>query len=157
MMSLWSVVFAMCRPVAIVTGGTRGVGKGIAHALAYAGNDLVLTYNSDHRAARATAHELEAMYARTVKLVASDLSTPEGVEDVFACYDRDFAATHSLGACVHSAGQVMGITSEAPVRARMPKYGDGSLLTKHGGVVLDEMHYYPVSYTHLTLPTILLV
>ena len=48
-------------PVALITGGSRGIGRGIALALARIGCDLVINFRDDERAARATAADcLEA-------------------------------------------------------------------------------------------------
>ncbi|WP_326561942.1 3-ketoacyl-ACP reductase [Micromonospora sp. NBC_01796] len=48
------------RPVAIVTGGSRGIGRGIVLSLAGAGYDVVVNYASNADAAREVAKEVEA-------------------------------------------------------------------------------------------------
>lgn len=60
---------------ALVTGAAHRVGKGIALALADAGCDVVLHFNSSAGPAEETAKEIEAR-GRRVVLVGADLSDP---------------------------------------------------------------------------------
>lgn len=103
--------FALNKHVAIVTGGTRGIGKGIAEALASQSFDLLLTYNSDADAAAATAAEITEAYGCAVECVGGDVSQPATRDAIFAKFDEAFKATHALGAVVHNAGQYVGVTS----------------------------------------------
>lgn len=66
---------------ALVTGGARRVGRGIALGLAAAGADLVLHYGRSAPEAEATAAEAEALGAR-VRLVSADLARPEAADEV---------------------------------------------------------------------------
>jgi 3-oxoacyl-[acyl-carrier protein] reductase len=59
--------------VAIVTGGTRGIGRAIALELARAGCDLVITYRSDEAAAAAARREIEGV-GRRVEALRSDVA-----------------------------------------------------------------------------------
>ncbi len=63
--------------VAVVTGGTRGIGLAIAHELAGQGWDLVLTYRSD-AAAAARAREEIAESGQRVEILEADVSTSDG-------------------------------------------------------------------------------
>lgn len=63
--------------VAIVTGGTRGIGLAIAHRLAKDGFDLLVTYRGDEEAA-AAAREALAPLGRRVEVLAADISTADG-------------------------------------------------------------------------------
>lgn len=49
------------RPVAVVTGGGRGIGRGITLALAGAGYDVVVGYDKDGESASATADDARAL------------------------------------------------------------------------------------------------
>lgn len=60
----------IARPVAIVTGGSRGIGRGIALKLAASGYDLVVNYHANAKAAEETKIELEAAGARVVLIQA---------------------------------------------------------------------------------------
>jgi len=63
--------------VAIVTGGTRGIGLAIAKRLASDGFDLLVTYRGDEEAARAAAEELQST-GRRIELQAADISDADG-------------------------------------------------------------------------------
>ena len=93
------------RRAAIVTGGSRGIGLEISGALAEAGFDLLITYNSDVEAAEEAASALRTAHGCTVECVGGDISLTATRDEVFARYDATFKATHELGAVVHNAGQ----------------------------------------------------
>ena len=65
--------------VALVTGSSRGIGRGIALSLAPHGWRLVLNYRSNQAAARETKREIQALgaNARTVQADVADLSQHE--------------------------------------------------------------------------------
>ena len=67
------------RPVALITGGARRVGRAIAGRLAGAGCDLVLTYRTSGDAAREAKRALESAGA-TVRLEPLDLDDLDAVE-----------------------------------------------------------------------------
>lgn len=57
--------------VAIVTGGGRGIGRGISLGLAEDGADVVVNYRKDAQAAAEVVAEIEAMGRRAVAIAAS--------------------------------------------------------------------------------------
>jgi len=62
---------------ALVTGASRGIGRAIALALAQAGAEVLVHYNSSERDADAVVTEIRAQGGRTAK-VAADLSHADG-------------------------------------------------------------------------------
>ncbi|MBW3129631.1 SDR family oxidoreductase [Hymenobacter profundi] len=54
--------------IALVTGGSRGLGKNIALSLAHKGIDVLLTYHSQQAAAAAVVAEIEALGRKAVAL-----------------------------------------------------------------------------------------
>ncbi|WP_232697790.1 enoyl-[acyl-carrier-protein] reductase FabL [Brevibacillus daliensis] len=75
--------------VALVTGGTRGIGKAIAHKLADQGYDLVINYLRNRTAAKETATELEAKGVR-VHLVKANVGDVAKIKEMFQEIDREF-------------------------------------------------------------------
>ena len=65
--------------VAIVTGGSRGIGKGCALALAEAGADIAIAFRRDEDAARQTETEITAMGRRCLAYKA-DVTNQEHVK-----------------------------------------------------------------------------
>lgn len=55
-------------PIAIVTGGSRGLGKSMALHLAAQGTDIILTYRSQAAEAQAVVAQIEALGRRAVAL-----------------------------------------------------------------------------------------
>src|ERR1700679_1097572 len=65
---------------ALVTGGSRGIGRAVCQKLAKQGADIVLHYNSN----LAAAEETGASIRGSVGLVQGDLSSVEEIEAMFA-------------------------------------------------------------------------
>src|SRR5690242_18483746 len=68
---------------ALVTGASKGVGKGIALELARCGADVAVNYNSDGAGAEATVAEITAM-GRTAFPVQADVGRAADVDRMFA-------------------------------------------------------------------------
>lgn len=68
--------------VALVTGGTRGIGREISKRLAARGADLILVYKKDVANAQDAEAELSAS-GRRIQLIQADLRKPAGVDAVF--------------------------------------------------------------------------
>jgi len=67
--------------VAVITGGTRGIGLAIAKRLASDGYDLLISYRGDEVAANA-AREQFADSERRVEILAADVSKADGAGEV---------------------------------------------------------------------------
>ena len=75
--------------VALVTGGSRGIGKACALRLAGAGADLVLNYVVNRQAAMAVADEVSEM-GRRVLVVKADVSEEDDVRSMMEAIKEHF-------------------------------------------------------------------
>jgi 3-oxoacyl-[acyl-carrier protein] reductase len=66
---------------AIVTGGSRGIGKAIALRLAEQGADICFSYRGNVEAAKTTVGELEGLGRRAMSIQA-DVTRPEAAEEL---------------------------------------------------------------------------
>ena len=86
--------------VALVTGGSRGIGKAIALKFASEGADVVFTYLSNKAAAEQTEQEL-GQFGHRVKAYASDGSSFESAHELVKQVIEDFSRIDIL---VNNAG-----------------------------------------------------
>jgi NAD(P)-dependent dehydrogenase (short-subunit alcohol dehydrogenase family) len=89
------------RGVAVVTGGTRGIGAASALLLAEAGWDVCLGYRSDAEAARSVVRRCRDLGV-AASAVAGDVAQPTAVKALFAAADRCGPVT----VLVNNAGMV---------------------------------------------------
>lgn len=99
---------------AIVTGGSRGIGRGIALALAAEGYDLAITYASKKEAAEAVAGEIRSRYGRECFCYQASLEVPGAAHEMF---QKAVADLGSLDLLVNNAGlticeSIQNITEE---------------------------------------------
>ena len=76
--------------VALVTGGTGGLGGRIAHALAAAGCHLVIAYHASHEAARSLAADLERYHGRRALPLATNLAEPAAIAPLLERIEGEF-------------------------------------------------------------------
>jgi enoyl-[acyl-carrier protein] reductase III len=83
------VVDEISKPVALVTGSSRGIGRATSLLLARQGFDVVIHYRREVEAAEAVAKEAEAAGARTL-VVGADLAEAEASPELLATVGEHF-------------------------------------------------------------------
>ncbi len=94
---------------ALITGGTKGIGKAVAVCLAKAGYDLLLTYASDETTAASLAAALRKDHAVTVDVLQADITRKESIDRI---ENRLNEAGMKLDAVVLNAGTTYRATFE---------------------------------------------
>jgi glucose 1-dehydrogenase len=102
----------MSRPLTLITGGTRGIGRAVALRLARDDHDLVLGYARDDEAADATALQVRELGAGCTT-VRTDVTADAGVDALFAAA----AGAGRLTGVVSNAGATLhvGPLADTPV------------------------------------------
>ena len=85
---------------ALVTGASKGIGRGIAIELAKRGCEVAINYNSDQQGAEETARQVEASGQRAI-IVGGHVGRST---DVSAMFDKVFAEFQRLDILVNNAG-----------------------------------------------------
>jgi len=86
---------------ALVTGASRGIGKGIANVLAREGYDLAITYSSEKEKAEEVAHNIEKEYGRRCFVYQASLQNLDVPEKIVNNAIRDLGR---LDVLVNNAG-----------------------------------------------------
>jgi len=86
----------------LITGGSRGIGRAIAQALAKRGYNIAIGYRNDENAAKQTVAAVEAEGRRAIQLQADVAEESE----VKALFEQAEAALGPLDALVNNAGVI---------------------------------------------------
>lgn len=86
--------------VALVTGGSRGIGRAVSLALAKAGADVAINFRRDDKAAEQTADEIRAL-GRKAEIYAASVDDFEQDVQMVDTIVKDFG---SIGILVNNAG-----------------------------------------------------
>lgn len=87
----------MVNEIALVTGGSRGLGKDMALSLARKGMNVILTYNTKKEEAEQTATEIRQLGQKAAVLslnMADFRSLDFFVQQLSACLNENFGAAH---------------------------------------------------------------
>src|SRR5215218_10149262 len=114
--------------VAVITGGTRGIGLAVARRLAEAGYDLLLTYRDDTAVAEAAQSEL-AGSGRRIEVMAADVATADGAG---ATIEAAMQQLGGLDVVVNNAG----ITRDTLIMRMSEEDWDAVLTTNLKGTFL---------------------
>lgn len=87
--------------VAIITGGSRGIGRAIAYRFAALGADIAVIYGGNAEDAQKTCTECKEKYQVNIKAYCCDVSDFEQTKETVAQIKADFGAVHIL---VNNAG-----------------------------------------------------
>lgn len=123
--------------VAVITGGSRGIGKGIAVAFAKEGADIAFSYHSNKAAAESTVKELES-YGGRVVAVQADAGKQADVEKFAEAVKQEFGQINIL---VNNAGTI-GL--EVPVVDMDVEEWDRVINTDLRGVFLSCKYFIPL-------------
>lgn len=85
--------------VSLITGGSRGIGRGIAERLAELGSNVVITARSE--SVKEVAKEIADKYNVKALGVAGDISKDSDVKELFKAINDEFG---TLDICVNNAG-----------------------------------------------------
>jgi 3-oxoacyl-[acyl-carrier protein] reductase len=118
--SLGNHMSNLAHKVALVTGGSRGIGAAIAKRLAADGASVALTYAKDANAASAVVKEIELNGGKAIAIQA-DAADVKAVE---AAVEKTFATFGRLDVLVNNAGTAIPKTFEDTTLEEMDKVID---------------------------------
>jgi 3-oxoacyl-[acyl-carrier protein] reductase len=123
--------------VCIITGSSRGIGKGIATAFAKEGAKIVLNYRSQEHAARETANEIVKMCRTDLEVVQADVSKEKDVVEMVKKTKERFGTVDVL---VNNAG----VHNDSVIWKMEKNVWSEVISTNLTGVFLCTKHVLPV-------------
>jgi acetoacetyl-CoA reductase len=123
--------------VCIVTGSSRGIGKGIAAAFAKEGAKIVINYQSQEDAAKKTANEIIEKFHADVEIFRADVSKETEVIEMVKKTTERFGTVDIL---VNNAG----VFRDSTVWNMDKNFWDDIISTNLTGVFLCTKHVLPL-------------
>ena len=123
--------------VAVVTGGSRGIGKGICMAYAEAGAHIVFSYASNREAAERTAAQIRSLNVRCLA-VQADAGSVMDVEHMAQAVQKEFGRINIL---VNNAGT---IGKEYAIQDMPVDEWDHLISVDLRGVFLSSKYFLPL-------------
>ncbi len=123
--------------VAVITGGSRGIGKGICVAFAKEGADIAFSYHKNEQAAQKTVQELES-YGVKALAIKADVGNEEDVIKMKKAVEEQFGKINIL---VNNAGMI-GL--EVSVMDMNTQEWDEIINTDLRGVFLITKYFTPI-------------
>ncbi len=96
------MIFMLKNKVALITGGSRGIGKATALEFARNGAKIAINYNNSEKEAKEVADEIEKLGSETI-IVKADISKSEEVKNMINEITRKFGRIDIL---VNNAGVI---------------------------------------------------
>jgi 3-oxoacyl-[acyl-carrier protein] reductase len=123
--------------VCIITGSSRGIGKGIATAFAKEGANIVINFHSQEDAAKETAEEIVEKYDAEVEIVKADVSKEEEVVEIVERTRKRFGTVDIL---VNNAG----VHKDSVVWKMDKNVWEEVISTNLTGIFLCTKHVVPI-------------
>lgn len=123
--------------VAVITGGGRGIGRGIGIALAREGANIAFSYHNNEKTANKTIKEIEKFGVKAIAIKA-DVSKEENIIRMRKIVDKEFGKINIL---VNNAGTI-GL--EVSVTEMETEEWDKVINTDLRGVFLTTKYFVPL-------------
>lgn len=123
--------------VAVITGGSRGIGKGIAIEFARNGANIAISYNNNEKAAAETVEECEKFGVKAIA-VKANAGDPNAVKAMADKVKEEFGYVNIL---VNNAGTI-GL--EVPITDMEVEEWDRVVNTDLKGVFLNCKYFIPL-------------
>lgn len=131
--------------VAVITGGSRGIGKGIALTFAKEGAHIAFSYNRNKEAAENTVKEIESLGVKALA-VQANAGNEDDVKKMAEITAKEFGKINIL---VNNAGTI-GL--EVPVSEMETSEWDRVINTDLRGVFLSCKYFIPLIESGGSLP-----
>lgn len=128
--------------IALITGGSRGLGKNMALAVAKKGLDVIITYNANQQAADEVVAEIKSMgqNAAAFQLDTSDISNFTAFVSTISAYLLEETGSSKIDYLVNNAGTAL----YAPVSDTTPEQMDGIFNIHFKGVFFLTQQLLPL-------------